>query len=280
LIVRGVDFTSRPSRRKPITCFEGQLEGATLRFMRETAWTSFEGFEDAIAEPGPWIAGLDLPFGQARRFVEAVGWPRDWTAYTQRVASLSREEFRAELDRFRLGQPPGAKEFRRETDRQACAVSPQKLHGVPVALMFFEGIRRLIGTDVAIPGLKPGNRQRIAVEAYPGVMVRGLVGRRPYKNDDPKKQSPDHQRARRDILDLLANGAPTQAYRIALDLPGHVADAIAADGSGDRLDAMLCAIQAAWAWTMRDEGFGAPAAFDPLEGWIADPSLLDESFRP
>jgi len=46
------------------------------------------------------------------------------------------------------------------------------------------------------------------------------------------------------------------------------------DGSGDRLDALLCAAQAGWAYTQRDRSFGIPKDSDPLEGWIVDP-LLD-----
>jgi hypothetical protein len=40
-----------------------------------------------------------------------------------------------------------------------------------------------------------------------------------------------------------------------------------------QLDALVCAIQAAWAWTRRDHGFGLPEHVDPLEGWIADPHV-------
>ena len=40
------------------------------------------------------------------------------------------------------------------------------------------------------------------------------------------------------------------------------------DASGDSLDAVLCAVLAAWAWRRRAEGWGLPADTDPLEGWI------------
>jgi hypothetical protein len=42
-----------------------------------------------------------------------------------------------------------------------------------------------------------------------------------------------------------------------------------------RRDALLCAMQAGWAWMNRSEGFGIPSTLDPLEGWIADPSLCN-----
>jgi hypothetical protein len=50
------------------------------------------------------------------------------------------------------------------------------------------------------------------------------------------------------------------------------------DPTGDQLDALLCAIQATWAWTNRHDGYGAPDAVDPLEGWIADPLCRETGF--
>jgi hypothetical protein len=47
-------------------------------------------------------------------------------------------------------------------------------------------------------------------------------------------------------------------------------DALVADASGDRLDAVLCLWQAAWAWQRHAAGdlhCGLPPC-DPLEGWI------------
>jgi hypothetical protein len=49
---------------------------------------------------------------------------------------------------------------------------------------------------------------------------------------------------------------------------------LADDPGADHLDALLCAVQAAWAWRCRDAGYGLPADLDPLEGWITDPALL------
>jgi hypothetical protein len=38
----------------------------------------------------------------------------------------------------------------------------------------------------------------------------------------------------------------------------------------------LCAVQAAWAYREREEGYGVPQECDPNEGWIVDPALLAE----
>ena len=43
---------------------------------------------------------------------------------------------------------------------------------------------------------------------------------------------------------------------------------------GDNLDALLCALQAAWAYTQRKNGYGIPSKSHRGEGWIVDPGLL------
>ena len=58
--VYGIDFTSRPRRGKPITCLECRLEGDELRAGPLSAWCTFDEFEAALREPGPWIAGIDF----------------------------------------------------------------------------------------------------------------------------------------------------------------------------------------------------------------------------
>ena len=40
------------------------------------------------------------------------------------------------------------------------------------------------------------------------------------------------------------------------------------DGSGDMLDAIACAMLAAWAAGLAEPGYGLPDAVDPIEGWI------------
>ncbi|MDZ7829358.1 MAG: DUF429 domain-containing protein [Halofilum sp. (in: g-proteobacteria)] len=226
--------------------------------------------------PDPGVAGIDFPFGQARRFVETIGWPNTWASYVDHVASLDRERFRSELDEYRAPRASGDKEHRRATDIAAGSISPQKLYGTPVGLMFFEGASRLQKAGVMIPGLQHGDPGRIVVEAYPGVMARRLIGRRGYKNDTRRKQTPAQHAARREMLSMITRERALRDYAFRVEAPQSLAD----DPGGDHLDALLCAVQAAWAWTRRAEGFGAPDPMDPLEGWIADPSLSHAAGRP
>lgn len=242
------------------------MDGGVLRAHSIEEWTDFAGFEQALSRPGPWIAGLDVPFGLSRRFIETIGWPVDWQAYVLHAASLGREGFRSALTSYKEPRPFGDKEHLRATDRAARSISPQKLYGVPVGLMFFEGASRLLRSGATIPAMKNGDPLRIAVEAYPGVLARELIGKRSYKNDTPSKQTA----ALADARALLRQGLVERCFALfgfAVEIAIDEGD----DPGADRLDALLCAVQAAWAWTRRDDGYGAPKPCDPLEGWIAHP---------
>lgn len=271
--VYGIDFTSRPGRAKPITCLECKLTGNRLRAGPLMEWRAFSQFEAALRKPGPWIAGIDFPFGQARTFIEGIGWPGTWQGYVDHLGTFEREGFRALLDSYRANRAPGDKEHRRATDMAAGAISPQKLYGTPVGLMFFEGAPRLRRSGVSIPGLQQGDPGRIVVEAYPGILARNLIGRRSYKQDARSKQTAEQYEARRTLLRLIGEGALQPRYGIEVE----TSPALARDPGGDHLDALLCAIQAAWAWNRRNDAFGKPVNTDPLEGWIADPTIGQSS---
>jgi len=135
----------------------------------------------------------------------------------------------------------------------------------PVAFMLHAGVPALRAAGVSLPGLEAGDAARVALATYPGLLARELIGRRSYKADDKPRQTPERLIARKDIVDALEQG------RTRLDLrlrASHaLRDELAADASGDALDAVLCLMQAAWASTRPD--FGMPPDADALEGWIA-----------
>ena len=134
----------------------------------------------------------------------------------------------------------------------------------PVAYMLHAGAPRLIDAGVHLPGLQEGDASRVALEAYPGLLARELIGTRSYKSDTPAKQTPERLIARKDLLDALEQGRTRLGLRVHLSHAQR--DSLAADASGDRLDALLCLVQAGWA--VQQPGWGLPADVDPLEGWI------------
>lgn len=266
----GIDFTSSPSRRKPITALHCVLESNTLIAGRLEEWPNFSAFETALRRPGPWVAGIDFPFGQSRRFVETIGWPLSWASYVAHVATFDRPGFRDILTRYKESRLAGDKEHRRATDKTAGSISPQKLYGVPVGLMFFEGAPRLLKSGVTIPHVHQGDPSRIVVEAYPGIVARTLIDRQSYKNDAKRKQTREQLDARLSLFQQLTKEADAR-YGFNIEAPLNLCK----DPGADHLDALLCAVQAAWAWSQRENGFGKPDNLDPLEGWIADPHLMN-----
>ena len=93
----GVDFTSAPGAAKPIAWAEGALRGDLLDVAAVHELTSLEAFRERLAAPGPWVAGLDFPFGLPNELVDGLarrgGWPRDWAGYVGRANDLSRREW-------------------------------------------------------------------------------------------------------------------------------------------------------------------------------------------
>ena len=267
--VHGVDFTSAPGRRKAITVASGELAAGAFELRDIEGLHGWPQFEAWLARPGPWVAGFDFPFGLPREAVLDLGWPQRWDSLVRHCASLGREALRETLDAYRESRVAGDKYPHRRGDRAAFSHSPVKLVNPPVALMFLEGAPRLLAAGLEIPGLQRGDAKRIALEAYPGFAVRQLSeGKRPpsYKNDARIKQTPEHRRVRRDLVRRLVGGEGPLG--IGLAASEQMLESLVEDASGDRLDAVLCALQAAWAWQRREANYGLPPAVDPLEGWI------------
>ncbi len=260
----GVDFTSRPTRRKPITVALGLLERGALRLHRLDEHIGFDSFAAWLQTPGPWVGAFDLPFGLPRELVQTLGWPTQWLPLMQHYAALSREDIRATFAAFCNARPVGGKFAHRACDGPAGSSPSMKWVNPPVAYMLHAGVPLLIDAGVHLPGLHDGDLQRVALEGYPGMLARELLGARSYKSDDKARQTPERLIARKDLLDALEQGRTRLGIRLRLSHAQR--DDLVADASGDRLDAVLCMLQAGWASTQ--PGYGLPAQMDALEGWI------------
>lgn len=261
----GVDFTCAPSPRKPVVVARGVREGGTLHLQRLQRIEKLAGFEDLLAEPGPWFGGFDLPFGLPRAFVEAQSLgdtADDVVAELHRRCEGRRMAFRAVVDAWGNGRPAGQRLVHRATDRASApsSSSPLQTRYVPVGFMYFEGFARLVRAGVHVPALRRGDGARVAVEAYPGRAAHALIGPRSYKNSE----AADRTEARKLIVRGLQRGEG--GFGLHLALPLALREALIEDAGGDALDAALCLVQAAWA--SMQPGHGLPAEVDVVEGWI------------
>ena len=263
----GCDFSSSPSVRKSIALAWGAWRDKRLVLETLQTCTSLEAFEQALHTPGPWVGGFDLPFGLPRELVTTLEWPLSWKACIDHFASLSREQIRNTFKAFCDNRPAGGKFAHRATDIPAGSSPSMKWVNPPVAYMLHAGVPLMLQAGLDFPGLYEGDTQRVALEAYPGWLARQLIGSRSYKSDDKTKQTPERLIARKDILQALVSGQ----VGVTLYLRPAQHDALVADASGDKLDAVLCMVQAATAQQRHAAGdklYGLPPEMDALEGWI------------
>ena len=296
----GLDFTSAPAaratraaRRKDLTLAEAHLaEGVLtvdrLRSLNGDRRGDFTPFEDFLRTPGPWVAGLDFPFGQPAELIRALGWPADsWSSYVEHVRGLGKAGFEAALLAFAAAQPAGRKHLRREADDLSRSISPMMLHYTPVAKMFYQGATRLLDAPVSIPPVRPRiGIEAVVLEVYPRLVVDRWVAGAPYKAEGKLAGQDDRRRARQALVAAItgrADGsgpAVSSLYGCRVELPAAITAECVSDDSGDCLDSVLCALQAAWAAGRPEGDFGIPAGVDPLEGWISDPHCAERGGGP
>ena len=264
MLLLGVDFSSAPTARKPIVVASGRRRGQVVLLEGLENLGTLDEFAALLQRPGPWLGGFDFPFGLPRELVLALGWPQLWPDLIGHYAALSRAQIREQFAAFCAARPAGAKFAHRATDGPAGASPSMKWVNPPVAYMLHAGVPRLLAAGVYLPGLHEGDRSRVALEAYPGLLARETLGRRSYKSDDRAKQNGERLIARKDLIEALEQGRTRLGLRLKLSHAQR--DALADDASGDRLDAVLCLLQAAWACGQPDHG--RPADADTLEGWI------------
>jgi hypothetical protein len=266
--VLGCDFSSSPQARKPIVVALGQLDGSRVRLHELKPFVRLPDWGDWLAQPANWVGGFDLPFGLPRELVEHLGWPTQWSACMDHYAGLSRAQIRATFKAFCDARPVGQKMAHRATDGPAGSSPSMKWVNPPVAYMLHAGVPCLRRAGVHVPGLQAGDPRRVALEAYPGLLARELIGKASYKSDDKARQTPERWVARSSLLQRLELGQTRLGLR--LQVGNALREQLLNDAQADGLDAVLCMVQAAWALQQQRAGhhpYGLPD-FDALEGWI------------
>lgn len=268
----GVDFTSVPSRRKPITCAHGRLIDNVLIVDSIETLCSFEAFEAFLNRSGPWVAALDFPLSQPRAWLNDLGWPIGWQEAIARFSRMTMPEFEALVRVSLQARPTGSKLYYRPTDRITRSSSPMLLHRVPVGRMFFRGAPYLLCSGVSILPMHPnGDPCRIVLEGYPALVARKFIGKASYKSDDWKNRMEIRRKNREALINAVQSAVLAEYYGFSLQLENLHPATLADEPGADLLDAVLCCIQAAWAYTRRDGHYGIPQTAAAREGWIVDP---------
>jgi hypothetical protein len=251
----------------------GTLQQARVQLAGLEKIESLDDFSVWLRQDRTWICAFDFPFGLPRELVQTLGWPLEWQACMAHYASLSRAQVRDTFAAFCNARPAGGKFAHRATDVPAGSSSSMKWVNPPVAYMLHAGVPRLIDACISLPGLShpSADPSRTALEGYPGLLARELLGPSPrsYKNDAKALQTPERLIARKDMLTALEHGQTRLGLRLKLTHAQR--ERLIDDATGDSLDAVLCLMQAAWAQQQHAAGhprYGLPAVVDPLEGWI------------
>lgn len=268
--VAGVDVTSNPRPGKPITLARGQVADGHLTIAGVDDLATLDAYRHALATLPASLVAIDHPFGLPRTFLEDVGWSGPWERVVQRGRELGAAAFVAEVAAFRDRQPAGSKHPYRDIDRVAGSASPVNVVNPPVGRMWQACTPILLDIDADVRPVRPNVGASItAIEGYAALVAENLVGTRSYKSESAQGDTAARRDARRQLVEALSQPICRDVYGVTVRLPGNLRMAFLESHRADRLDAVLCAVQAAWAGHQPNLGF--PDDADVLEGWTPDP---------
>ena len=289
--VYGIDFSSAPSKKKPIAVAECWLRGSVsescsyneLSLSNFHSIESLDLFEEFLSQRGPWVGGFDLPFSMPRDLIEYFNWPSRWDIFTKFYCSLDKKVIKKFFIKWCSTKKYGEKFAYRSTDKASKSSPAMRWVNPPVAWMMHAGIERMRKEGLIFPAhqknfnpmqeKKDINRfmmgdcdyhNRLAFEVYPALTAR-VVSTNPYKNDNKNKDSLVRIMMRKNIVKHLRYGKAGLSTKLKSSLA--LQNRMITDYKGDYLDAAICALQAAEVLKMRN--FGFPKNLDTLEGWIA-----------
>ena len=248
MLIHGVDFTSRPSHRKPLTVATAD-NGVIVSLQ---CFAQLDLFEEWLTEATGTI-GIDAPFGYPVELCQQLFPGKTWSEIAEdlsiyrpldRIAPLA-----SQVKEFRDARPVGNKEPKRLTDRESNSASAMKFFQPPVGRMAARLLPILLRSMHNILPVKPTESSVSVVEVYPAKWTRShtIVGG--YKDRLGLEEE------RRALL-----------HRTRFEFSIGTAEFAIADEKGDLVDAIIACEQVA-TWIEA----GRPMPSSPqvnLEGWI------------
>ena len=166
--IYGVDFSSSPSKRKPIVVAQAawveQHANAVFKLQAFHRFSDMPSFERFLKQQTHWLAGFDMPFGLSRHLIDVLQWPgaqrydlNAWDAFVEFFTALDRSEIRSVFQAWCNAHPPGQKFAHRACDRPAQSSPSMKWVNPPVAYMLHSGAALLKRLNVHIPQQRDGD---------------------------------------------------------------------------------------------------------------------------
>lgn len=319
--IYGLDFTSNPTPRKRITLAKCLLDTHVHTLTVESLVPlnaaddgDFSGFENWLNDEGTygdkWVGGIDFPFGMPVAAVQYFQWlnagePESWEGVIDRIFATCPEidDFRDKVESWKkCGRDPENEKrvfLPRFTDTVSgfagsSPSSPMKVStqcNPPVGRMLYRGANILRHSTVCVQPVRRNESSRVVIEAYPRLVADKVSPGIKYKDGGPALGD-----SREQILAGLA--ADPRPYGLSVQFRCDEDRALCInDNTGDVIDSVLSAVQAAWSYTQelaavkteqqgvpRKQSYGVPE-FSlsclrqqvSLEGWIVDPLLLSST---
>jgi len=248
--VAGVDFTSAPSRRKPIVVATGVFEGCRIAKVDLQSFSSASLFRAFLESAEFNRVGIDAPLSLPTEFLETVG-IASWEESIMWASAQSKDEYFAAIRAFVTARPAGNKEPKRACDKLLGAASPLKLFNPGVGWMHFALAKHLLNLPVAVLPFQTLSGAASLIEVYPGAFAKQRLGNLSYKNDSPGDTERPERRERLLLaLDEFLEISPAHRKQAVLD------------AHGDHLDALIALAQTAFSV---EEPVPSGAS---KEGWI------------
>lgn len=246
--IHGVDFTSRPSRRKPVTV--ASAKGTRIEALE--CFSTLGEFELWFQRAEGTI-GIDAPFGYPKVLCQELFQSEVWADVAEELSLFGSKDrlapLAARVEEFRNARPAGDKEPKRLTDIASNSASAMKFFQPPVGRMAARLIPILHRSTHEVLPVRPSASPVTVVEIYPAKWVRSNGLGTAYKDQVGVMAN------RRDLLSKTRFTVPTE-----------LEERVLADEQGDLLDAIIACEQVA---TWLKNGRPMPSESQvALEGWI------------
>ncbi len=276
----GINFNSSPTTNKPITvavCDFKKSQG--LSVLKLECFYELKEFEKFLKQKGPWFAGVNFPLGLPNQFLSSMKLPNKWSGYVKEINNWKLDGFEKKVTQFKKKHPNGSKEPLRLTDTMSGAGSPLKFNKSQPANLYFEGTRCLVKSGASILPCNPKLDKRVVLETFPDLVAQRFA----IHETDAKAKSVDSENLHKEIIKGLETPEFERDFKFKIFLDDTLKLKCVEESNGTILNAILSSAQVAWAYSEGKPNYGIPDINHPniqTEGWIVDPSLINELVKP